>query len=185
MTVLLLSGGLDSTAVAAWMRPDTALTIDYGQRAAQGEITAARAVSNALDIPWATVRVDCSPVGGGMLAGEGDDEFWPYRNQLLITLAAAWAANHGHQEVMLGTVADDTHLDCAPTFIDGLNDLLRTQEPAIHLTAPARDLTGSELLTHSPIDAGLIGWTHSCNRSPLACGACPSCGRRAALLGFA
>ena len=36
-TALLLSGGMDSIALAYWKRPDIALTIDYGQAAADAE----------------------------------------------------------------------------------------------------------------------------------------------------
>lgn len=40
MRALLLSGGLDSTAIAAWQRPDVCVTVDYGQRPARGELAA-------------------------------------------------------------------------------------------------------------------------------------------------
>jgi len=36
--LLLLSGGIDSVAIAAWKRPEICLTIDYGQRSARAEI---------------------------------------------------------------------------------------------------------------------------------------------------
>jgi hypothetical protein len=36
--VLLLSGGIDSSALAAWRRPTQTLVIDYGQISAPGEI---------------------------------------------------------------------------------------------------------------------------------------------------
>ena len=42
-TALLLSGGMDSIAIAWWKRPDIALTLDYGQQAANAEIKAATA----------------------------------------------------------------------------------------------------------------------------------------------
>ena len=35
MRALLLSGGMDSIALAFWKRPEIAITIDYGQRAAE------------------------------------------------------------------------------------------------------------------------------------------------------
>lgn len=41
MKALLLSGGMDSISVAFWKRPEIAISIDYGQRAAEAEITAA------------------------------------------------------------------------------------------------------------------------------------------------
>jgi 7-cyano-7-deazaguanine synthase len=40
-TGLLLSGGMDSVALAYWLRPDVAFTIDYGQLSAEGELRSA------------------------------------------------------------------------------------------------------------------------------------------------
>ena len=34
MIGLLLSGGMDSISIAWWKRPDVAISVDYGQRAA-------------------------------------------------------------------------------------------------------------------------------------------------------
>jgi len=38
MKAILLSGGLDSIALAYWLRPQIAVTIDYGQRPARAVI---------------------------------------------------------------------------------------------------------------------------------------------------
>ena len=90
---LLLSGGMDSISVAWWLRPALALTIDYGQLAAAAEIQAARAVCLQLEIPHEVITVDCRALGSGDMAGQPADalapasDWWPYRNQLLITLA--------------------------------------------------------------------------------------------------
>lgn len=94
--LLLLSGGLDSTCLAAWLRPDHCLSVDYGQRPAQAEQHAAAAVAGQLDIPVTHIKVDASAVGCGLMAGDNfqpdatsaavpTPEWWPYRNQLLIT----------------------------------------------------------------------------------------------------
>ena len=90
---ILLSGGIDSVALAFWQRPSFAITIDYGQRAAEAEIVAARQVSQELGINHEILRIDCSTIGSGDMAGAAPDaiapvtEWWPYRNQLLVTLA--------------------------------------------------------------------------------------------------
>lgn len=47
-TALLLSGGMDSISIAWWKRPDIAITLDYGQRAAEAEIKAASATCSDL-----------------------------------------------------------------------------------------------------------------------------------------
>ena len=92
--LLLLSGGLDSSAAAAILQPVGTLVIDYGQVTAPAEIAAARSIANALNLPNEVLRADCAPAGSGLLHGHEPDaeapsaEWWPFRNQLLATLGA-------------------------------------------------------------------------------------------------
>lgn len=188
--VLLLSGGLDSTSIAAWQRPEHCLGINYGQRAATAEQRAATAIANELNLPYTHITVDASPVGGGLMANEpntvDDDtpEWWPYRNQLLITIAAAWAVTRGHNEILVGTVAGDgdRHADGRRTFYDAMTALLQTQEGALTVTAPAIDLTAPDLINTSEVTDATLGWTHSCHVSNLPCHQCPGCIKRAEVL---
>lgn len=57
---LLLSGGLDSVALCYLERPALALTIDYGQLAAEAEINAAEAVCQSTSIRHHVLRADCA-----------------------------------------------------------------------------------------------------------------------------
>ena len=59
--VLLLSGGLDSTALAHMLRPPLCVVVDYGQRCARAETRAATAVCRALDLRLLSVRIDLGP----------------------------------------------------------------------------------------------------------------------------
>lgn len=60
-TVLLLSGGLDSAALAAWIRPALTLFVDYGQKPRDAEARAARAVAAHLNLPFTAIsRVCCT-----------------------------------------------------------------------------------------------------------------------------
>lgn len=101
MRVILLSGGVDSACLAAWVKPEVSLFVDYGQRAASGEGRASRRIAQTLALPWASVTADCRAVGAGSMAGGTDvraaptTEWWPFRNQLLGTIAAAWAVREG------------------------------------------------------------------------------------------
>src|SRR5690242_14069809 len=113
MRLLLLSGGLESTALAAWRRPELTLTIDYGQLPAKGEIWAASQVCRELGLEHHVLHADCSATGSGLLAGSDADpqapvpEWWPYRNQLLVTLAGAWGIPRGATELIVGSIASD------------------------------------------------------------------------------
>ena len=187
--LLLLSGGVDSTCVAAWRQPAGALAIDYGQRPAYGELMAAGAVAAALSIEFATLRVDCSRIGSGLMAGgpisdvAPSSEWWPYRNQLLVTMAAAWALPRGYQALILGSVqSDGFHADGRPEFYKTVDQLVASQEGGLRVWAPAIEMSSADLLVQSGVPGSVLGWTMSCHRAPVACGDCPGCDKRRAVL---
>ncbi|WP_158375174.1 7-cyano-7-deazaguanine synthase [Cellulosimicrobium cellulans] len=190
--LLLLSGGLDSTALAAMTRPEHCLGIDYGQVAAQAEHRAATQVAVELDLPFTHLHVPAGAVAAGLMSGDTTfaavdgvaPEWWPFRNQLLITLAAAWGVTRGFTEILLGTVASDgvRHADGTPEFRAAIDHLLRLQEGAMRVSAPAADLTTDELLTLSHVPESVLAWTHSCHRANLPCANCPGCVKRTTTL---
>lgn len=67
-SALLLSGGMDSLSIAWWKRPEIGITIDYGQLAAQAEITASQLICRRLGIEHHVVRIDCRSLGSGDMA---------------------------------------------------------------------------------------------------------------------
>lgn len=181
--LLLLSGGIDSAAIAAWRRPDACLTIDYGQKAAGAEVAASAQICAELTISHAVMRVPLGELGSGLMAAappsgsSKHDEHWPYRNQMLLTLGAMYAVKHGYLKVLVGTVRTDgeRHKDGSVVFIDAIAALVGSQEGALKVSAPAIALTTTELIAKSGITPRVLGWTHSCHTSAVACGHCPGC----------
>lgn len=191
--LLLLSGGLDSTAVAAMVRPEHCIHIDYGQTPEDAELRAAAQVAADLGLPFTSLGVPASPVGAGLMKAEPADgilpadaspEWWPFRNQLLITLAAAWGVQRGFEVVIIGTVASDAarHADGTRTFLTRIDGLLSIQEGHLRVEAPAADMSSAELITTSGVTDAVLGWTHSCHRANFPCGACPGCVKRQEVL---
>jgi 7-cyano-7-deazaguanine synthase len=181
MKVLLLSGGLDSSALAFWKRPDVCLTVDYGQRPARGELAAAKALCGELDLRHETLSVDMKALGSGSLAGEAAsdlghaEEWWPYRNQMLVTLAGMRFVNEGLREIMIGAVRTDVHADGKTPFIRGIDRLMSLQEGRIGVSAPARSLHPLKLLRLSGFPDTLLGLTFSCHVMEYPCGRCRGC----------
>jgi len=179
---LLLSGGMDSIALAWWQRPAVAITVDYGQRAAATELAASARVCAELGIAHEIVRADCSALGSGDMA-EGAalnvapvTEWWPYRNQLLVTLGAMRGIALGVSELMLGSVASDgSHADGRPEFYAAIDALLVAQEGAMRVSAPALHLSTAALVREARIPRELLAWAHSCHVGNLACGGCRGC----------
>jgi 7-cyano-7-deazaguanine synthase len=182
MTVLLLSGGMDSIAVAWWKRPALAITIDYGQRAAAAEISASRSVCQAMKIRHEVFSLNCSALGSGDMAGSEPTslapvpEWWPFRNQLILTLAGMAAVRFGMSDLMIGTLfSDGAHADGREEFINGISGLMSLQEGGITVSAPAIYMDAVMLVRESGVPQELLAWAHSCHIGNYACGACRGC----------
>lgn len=187
---LLLSGGMDSAALAWWKRPALVINVDYGQRPAAAERQAARMVSQELGIPLETVQIDLSSLGSGTLLGTPalpgapTPEWWPYRNQLLLTFAAAVALRYpGIDTIWIGSVREDQiNGDGSPEFRQAISALMKLQEGGIGVDAPAAHLSASELVEVSGVPADVLGWTHSCFLSNEPCLECRGCAKHLSVL---
>lgn len=184
-TGLLLSGGMDSIAIAWWKRPEWAVTVDYGQKAAAAEIRAATQVCKELGIEHDVIVVDCSALGSGDMAHAAPDacaatsDWWPYRNQLIITLACMRAISRAVQTLYIGTVKSDgeSHRDGTLEFMCRMDALTQYQEGSIRVLAPAIDHTAVELVKMAAVPSGLLAWAHSCHKAEIACGNCRGCNK--------
>lgn len=179
---LLLSGGMDSISIAYWKRPEVAITIDYGQKPALGEIRAASAVCTQIGIVHFIIKADISQVGSGDLVGASPaehapaNEWWPYRNQFLLTVAAMHCFNQDATHLMIGALrTDGFHKDGTPGFIDRMNSLIALQEGDLIIEAPAIKLDAVELVRESGVTPDILSWSHSCHVAEYACGFCRGC----------
>lgn len=183
-TMLLLSGGMDSAALLWWKRPEIALTIDYGQLAAEAEIISSAKLCEYLNIRHEILRIDCHTLGSGDMAGQEINEhapasdWWPYRNQLLITFASMRAISLSVERIWIGTVkSDSTHKDGTDIFIDMINRLIEFQEGNIKVEAPSILYTTKELIEISGIPIEILSWSHSCHKANIGCGYCRGCNK--------
>jgi 7-cyano-7-deazaguanine synthase len=184
MKGLLLSGGLDSTALAYKHKPDIAFNINYGQCAAEAENRAAHAVCDALSIKLISIEIDCSDLGSGDLTGRPaigiapKSDWWPFRNQLLITLCAMKAVEFDCSSILIGTVkSDQYHTDGTPEFVRNINQLMISQEGGLKIEAPDINLTTTELIRSSNVPFELLALSHSCHKANLPCANCRGCNK--------
>lgn len=183
-TGLILSGGMDSLTIAWWKKPEVAFTVDYGQKAANSEIQASAQICEILNIEHHILRVDCSNLGSGDMAGKASDknapetDWWPYRNQMLVTLIAMKAIGHDVDRLLIGTVSSDSnHKDGTLEFIRLMSNLLSFQEGNLILEAPAIEMTTVELIRKSKIPHDTLLWAHSCHTNNIPCGKCRGCNK--------
>lgn len=179
---ILLSGGMDSISLAFLLRPRHAFTVDYGQNSAQAEIHAASQVSKTLDIEHHVLSVDCSSLGSGNLSRNAPLEFapvvewWPFRNQLLVTLACMKGITFGLSHLIVGSVkTDDSHSDGTSEFYERISDLIYHQEGRIQIEYPAIKMDTLELIEKSGVPLSVLLWAHSCHTSNEPCMTCNGC----------
>jgi 7-cyano-7-deazaguanine synthase len=204
-TLVLLSGGLDSTAALLWARlqPDAevhAVFIYYGQPAASRECGRAIAVTRELGISFNRLDI-ASAFYGGSSAGlftprpsgiEGgiDTAFVPVRNPLLLSAAAARALMlwpNDPVQLCVGFNADDAagFPDCRPAFIEAFEHAtnLGLGREAVRVVAPWVHLPKSGVVTwvrdNAPDRMPLLEASWSCYRERGPCGECTACVTRA------
>lgn len=204
--IALLSSGLDST-VAFKQALDTfgsviCLTFDYGQRAATIEIGNAAPICSEYGCDHHVIPLPWYREFSGALTG--DDELpepsasdlddlerseesarsvWvPARNMVFLSIAAAFAEEHGLKHIVVGFDAEEgaTFPDNTPEFMELFD---RTMEygtmnhPAIFAPLAGLDKEGIVRLglkIQAPLE-----YSWSCyTAGPLPCGVCESCMRR-------
>ncbi|RMH02635.1 MAG: 7-cyano-7-deazaguanine synthase QueC [Planctomycetota bacterium] len=201
--VVLLSGGLDSTTVAAWLAREGwkihALSVDYGQRHAV-ELSAARRLAARLGVAEHLVLpLDLRGIGGSALTAdrpvpkEADplapvaagipDTYVPARNTILLALALALAEARGAGAIGIGVNALDYsgYPDCRPEFVAAFAELARlaTREGVegrpVRILAPLQHLRKAEILTLARRLGVPVAETVSCYDPDPGGGACGGC----------
>jgi 7-cyano-7-deazaguanine synthase len=165
--VVLLSGGMDSTTVAAMARSRGfdvhALTFRYGQRH-QAEVDAARRVAERLGIRRHEVLdIDLRAFGGSALTGDLEvpkdtpieeigqripSTYVPARNTIFLAFALGWSEVLGASDIFLGANALDYsgYPDCRPEFIQAFQTMA-------NLATRAGVEQGRRLTIHTPLIA--------------------------------
>lgn len=202
-SVLLLSGGLDSTALAAAYVARhgslalDAVGVDYGQRHAR-ELDAAANVARALSIRFDVI--DLRAVGAMLssaLTGNGpvphghyaDDNMRatvvPNRNAILLNVAVGIAASRGHGAVLTAVHAGDhpVYPDCRPEFVAAAS-LAATKGTEgigdVHITAPFVHMTKARVVATGAAVGAPFDLTWSCYEGgERHCGRCGTCVERA------
>ena len=141
-SIILLSGGLDSTVSATIAARRTkiifALTFDYGQRAAEMEIKASRKICRALGIRHKIVALPFFRDLKGLRMCDRRkkknpnefktiDQVWiPNRNGLFINIAASYAEHYNASLIVAGFNREEASefLDNSSRFIAAVNHSL-------------------------------------------------------------
>lgn len=191
-SVLLASGGLDSTTLAYWLYNKkiafVPLFVDYGQHCAKTEYEKLKTVLLPSLVPIIQ-RVNISDVYKGTKSRlidepnlwtdnvEAKDLYLPYRNLLLLTVGAAFAQSRGYSRLYAAFINSNhaKEIDCSTIFFKQLESIF-VDYGTVKIEMPFREMSKIEV---AKIGLSLnvpIAETFSCQVAPrVPCGVCPNC----------
>lgn len=190
--VVLVSGGMDSTTLMyQFVRQGVdfiPLFINYGQHCASHELETLRKV---IPVQYADMIeiIDVSsiykysqsrfirPADLWKEEVKAEDLYIPYRNVLLLTVAASFAQTLGIDKVYSAFINSNhaKEIDCSSEFFNKLEGLL-SEYGSVKIEMPFRNMTKYDVAKLGIELKAPIGQTFSCQASPnIPCGACPNC----------
>lgn len=185
--VVLASGGMDSTLIGLLAQEEgvsiAPLFIDYGQKAADREWMACRAVHEHLGLPQPR-KMDLSGFGqiisSGLTSSEKDvktEAFTPGRNMLFLIAGASYAFQIGADAVAIGLLTERHSIfpDQKASFLTKTEQALEVAVGRpIRILAPLFEFSKADVLKLSQ-EKGIEG-TYSCHSGgENPCGECISC----------
>lgn len=191
-SVLLASGGMDSTTLAYWLRSQQIeflpVFINYGQHCAETEL---ETLLQVLPEGYAAMTevVDVSDIYRGCksrLIDEPDlwrdgitaeDLYLPYRNLLLLSIGAAYAQARNYSWLYAAFINSNhaKELDCSAEFFEKLSGVL-LDYGSVEIKMPFREMSKYEVAQIGIDVEAPIAYTFSCQAaSRVPCGACPNC----------
>jgi len=200
LAVILLSGGMDSaTALGIAASKGYRLApihFDYGQRnrlkerQAFDNLTKFYNTEKTLVVPMDFLKT----IGGSALTDESipvqqrmpseneiPSTYVPFRNGIMLSLAAAYAEIIGAKAIFTGFVEEDSsgYPDCREIFVDAMNkavNLGRRPESSVEIIAPFLHLRKSEIVQLGTKLGVPYQFTWSCYLGgKKQCGKCPAC----------
>lgn len=197
-SIIVLSGGLDSTTMLYEYkeRIAMALSFNYGSNHNEKELAFAKMHCERLGIPHVIISLDfihqyfhSSLLEGANAVPEGnyDDENMrstvvPFRNGIMLAIAAGMADNQGLKQIMLANHAGDHAIypDCRPAFVDAMDKAVSagTYE-GVRLFTPYTNLTKADIARHGKALGIDYSETWSCYKGrEVHCGKCGTCTER-------
>ena len=197
-SIIVLSGGMDSTTLLHDRKEQIALavTFDYGSRHNAREIECAKKNCDMLGVEHIVIPLEfmgkyfkSSLLIGGEEIPEGhyaDDNMKstvvPFRNGIMLSIAAGLAESRGLKKVMLANHGGDHAIypDCRPGFVRAMSEAISEGTyDGIMIDAPYTDITKSDIARIGKRIGVDYSLTYSCYKGgDRHCGKCGTCVER-------
>lgn len=180
--VCLLSGGIDSTTMLFRLmrnRHDVLpLFVNYGQKAAKKELEAAAKACKLLNLQLNIIDISgLSSISSSLTDKDttSKNPFFPNRNLILLSIAAAFSANQSCNVISIGTVGGTDFADQTKEFVIDA-ELALSHGRKIEVFAPLTELNKLEVVRLAKENGIPLDFTYSCYLGhDLPCGKCLSC----------
>lgn len=201
----IMSGGMDSTLAAYESKHkyyrNTAIFIDWGQKAVKEEQEAVENICQELDISGPEIiripieQWDKSELTQGEKTKIVQDNniMVPERNLAFLAIAGSFARANGGGDLIVGFNKADCGYDAKGDFVEAVNKILHHENKELE-DADITYIRNSELNLVAPLldkdkkyifdklkENGLLELTYSCYAANGHCKKCPACKRRFAL----
>lgn len=197
-TLIVLSGGLDSTTMLYEYKEQIALAVSfhYGSNHNDRELGFARLHCERLGIKHLVIPLSfikqyfhSSLLEGDAAVPEGNyDEqnmrstVVPFRNGIMLSVAAGLAETFGLKNIMLANHAGDHTIypDCRPQFVDAMDKAIQAGTwEGVRLLTPYTGITKTDIARKGKILGIDYSETWSCYRGgEIHCGRCGTCRER-------
>jgi len=168
LSLILLSGGLDSALCLARYGADLAIGFDYGQRHLI-ELSYAEKLAEAAKVPFERRPLQSLPrIDAVVFAG---------RNAVMLAAGAAIAQARGLDAVVIGCNFTDAQRfpDCRPAFIKAMSDALHGAY-GVRVAAPLLTMTKAQIVAEARERGIAKTWTcYAPTPTGKHCGECYSC----------
>lgn len=180
--VCLLSGGIDSTTMLfRLMRNEHdifPLFVNYGQKAAKKELEAAIKACELLSLQLNIIDISgLSSISSSLTDKDAplENSFFPNRNMILLSVAAAFSANQSCNVISIGTVGGTGFADQTRKFVVDA-ELALSHGRRITVLAPLTELNKLEVVRLAKENCIPLDFTYSCYMGDdLPCGKCLAC----------
>lgn len=197
-SVIILSGGVDSTTLLHYQKDRIALAVsfDYGSNHNSREIECAKWQCELLDIPHLIIPLEfmakyfkSSLLSGASEIPKGDYDLEnmkstvvPFRNGIMLSIACGLAESEGLKHVMMANHGGDHAIypDCRPDFTKAMSEAMKAGTyDGITLIDPFTNLTKTDIVKLG-LKLGVdYSHTYSCYcGGEEHCGECGTCKER-------
>ena len=197
-SIIVLSGGMDSTTLLYEFQSRIALAVsfDYGSNHNRRELAFAALHCERLGIKHLIIPLDfihqyfhSSLLSGADAVPEGNynDENMrstvvPFRNGIMLAVAAGLAEDNGLQQIMMANHAGDHAIypDCRPSFVQAMDHAVQAGTyNGVRLFTPYTDLTKADIARRGKALGIDYSETWSCYKGgEHHCGKCGTCTER-------